>query len=199
MTLSCSEQLDTRTVIWCAGIEPNPLIGAWLLPVDDRGYILCERDLRVKGIEHVWAIGDCAVNLDREGSAYPATAQHAVQQAAHLARNLTAVLSGRDPRPCDIKSKGALAALGCRTGVAKVFGVKLAGFGAWFLWRTVYLLKMPGLARKTRIALDWTIDLVFSRDFVQLGVHRTPREPADAAPVAGAGHNGKVAPPSGGA
>lgn len=199
VTLSCSEQLDSRTVIWCAGIEPNPLIGAWPLPVDDRGYILCERDLRVKGIEHVWAIGDCAVNLDRDGSAYPATAQHAVQQAAHLAGNLAAVLSGRDPRPCNIKSRGALAALGCRTGVAKVFGFKLAGFGAWFLWRTVYLLKMPGLARKIRIALDWTIDLVFSRDYVQLGVHRTPREPADAAPTAGAGHNRKVAPPSGGA
>ncbi len=66
--------------------------------------------------------------------------------------------------------------------MAKVFGFKLAGFGAWFLWRTVYLLKMPGLARKIRIALDWTIDLAFSRDYVQLGVHRTPREPAEIAP-----------------
>ncbi len=182
VTLNSGEVLDAHTVIWCAGIEPNPLIGAWSLPVDDRGYILCERDLRVKGIEHAWAIGDGAVNIDSHGRAYPATAQHAVQQAAHLAGNLAAVLSGRDPRPCDIKSKGALAALGCRTGVAKVFGFKLAGFGAWFLWRTVYLLKMPGLARKIRIALDWTIDLVFSRDFVQLGVHRTPREPAEIAP-----------------
>ena len=66
-----------------------------------------------------------------------------------------------------------LAALGCRTGVAKVFGVKLSGFPAWFLWRTVYLLKMPGFARKVRVALDWTLDLLFRPDFVQLGVHRS--------------------------
>ncbi len=68
-------------------------------------------------------------------------------------------------------TRGSLAALGCRTGVAKVFGLKLSGFAAWWLWRTVYLLKMPGLSRKLRVALDWTIDLVFSRDYVQLGVH----------------------------
>ncbi len=74
-----------------------------------------------------------------------------------------------------------MAALGCRTGVAKVFGFKLAGFWAWWLWRTVYLLKMPGWARRVRIALDWTIDLVFSRDYVQLGVHRKTREPAEIA------------------
>lgn len=69
---------------------------------------------------------------------------------------------------------GSLTALGCRTGVARIFGVKLSGFLAWFLWRTVYLVKMPGFARKVRVALDWTLDLVFRRDFVQLGVHRAP-------------------------
>ena len=67
--------------------------------------------------------------------------------------------------------------------MAKVFGLNLAGFWAWWLWRTVYLLKMPGLARKVRIALDWTIDLVFSRDYVQLGIHRTAREPTKIAPT----------------
>jgi NADH dehydrogenase len=56
--------------------------------------------------------------------------------------------------------------------VAKLFGVKLSGFAAWFLWRTVYLMKMPGIARKVRVALDWTLELAFPRDFVQLGVHR---------------------------
>jgi NADH dehydrogenase len=131
-----------------------------------------DRDLRVQEFENVWAIGDCAINPDREGNGYPATAQHAVAQAGHLARNLAAVLSGAATKPCDIMTKGSLAALGCRTGVAKVFGLKLSGFAAWWLWRSVYLLKMPGLSRKLRVALDWTIDLVFSRDYVQLGVHR---------------------------
>jgi NADH dehydrogenase len=172
VTLSDGRTLAARTVIWCAGIEPSPLIGSLGLPVDQRGYILCERDLRVRGFDHVWSIGDCAVNLDRDGKAYPATAQHAVQQGRHLARNLAALLHGRPATPCDIVSQGSIAPLGCRTGVAKVFGVRVSGFWAWWLWRTVYLLKMPGLARKVRVALDWTIDLVFSRDYVGLGVHR---------------------------
>jgi NADH dehydrogenase len=82
------------------------------------------------------------------------------------------VLRGQPAVACDIRTRGALAALGCRTAVAKVFGVKLSGFPAWFLWRTVYLLKMPGWGRRLRVALDWTMDLVFSRDAVQLGLAR---------------------------
>ncbi len=176
--LRTGESLPASTVIWCAGIAPNPMIRKLAVPVDARGYILCERDLRVRGFENVWAIGDCAVNLGPDGAAYPATAQHAVREGAHLARNLTRVLSGQSALPFDYTSQGALAALGCRTGVAKVFGLKLSGFPAWFLWRTVYLLKMPGWWRKARVALDWTVDFFFPRDFVQLGVHRVgPKEP----------------------
>jgi len=172
VTLSSGQTLAAHTLIWCAGIEPNPLIKDLGLPVDDRGYIRCDRDLRVEGMQCVWAIGDGAVNCDSLGQAYPASAQHAVRQGVHLARNLAAVLRGAPAKPCDIKSKGAIAALGCRTGVAEVFGLQLSGFAAWWLWRTVYLMKMPTLARKVRVALDWTIDLIFSRDYVQLGVHR---------------------------
>ncbi len=170
--LTTGEHLASRTVIWCAGIAPSPLIAKLDVPVDGVGYILCERDLRVQGSESEWAIGDCAVNLDREGVPYPTTAQHATQQAKVLGKNLVRALRGQPTAACDITSKGALAALGCRTGVAKVFGVKLAGFPAWFLWRTVYLLKMPGWARRVRVAIDWTLDLVFRPDYVQLGIHR---------------------------
>ena len=169
--LSPNEWIDTHTVIWCAGIAAPPLLGDLNLPLDNRGYLVCDRDLRVSGHDKVWAIGDCAVNLDASGRPYPATAQHAVRQGAHLARNLARVLSGGSALPCDITSIGAVAALGCRTGVAKIFGMKLAGFPAWFLWRSVYLLKMPGFSRKLRIALDWAMDLVFKREYIQLGVH----------------------------
>jgi NADH dehydrogenase len=170
--LESGRRLDTHTVIWCAGIAPNPLIADLDVPVDGNGYILCDPDLRVRGRDNVWAIGDCAVNVDPEGKGYPATAQHAVRQGKHLARNLLRAASGKEAVPFVYNSLGALAALGCRTGVAKVLGLKLSGFAAWFLWRTVYLLKMPGFARKVRLALDWTLDLLFRRDFVQLGVHR---------------------------
>lgn len=178
--LSDGRELATETVIWCAGIAPSPLVERVDLPTDDRGYILCDRDLRVQGADNVWAIGDSAVNIDADGRPYPATAQHATRQGAHLAKNLVLVLRGRDTLPCDLENLGAIAALGCRTGVAKIFGIKLSGFPAWFMFRTVYLLKMPGLARKVRVALDWTIDLLFPKDTVQLGLTRARRGIQDA-------------------
>jgi len=171
------------TVIWCAGIAPNPLIRRLGLPVDPRGYLLCRRDLRIEGEENIWGIGDCAVNLDAAGQPYPATAQHALREGQFLARNLARVLQGASPLPCDIQSRGALAALGCRSAVARVFGIKLSGFPAWFLWRTYYLLRMPGLVRKIRVAVDWTLDLLFEPNYVQLGIHR-PAPGASSPPAA---------------
>ncbi|MHC4216831.1 MAG: NAD(P)/FAD-dependent oxidoreductase [Planctomycetota bacterium] len=177
LTLNDGRTLDAHTVIWCAGIDQNPVVRDWSLPADDLGYTLCERDLRVKGMEIVWSIGDGAFNIDANGRNYPATAQHALQQGRHLARNLIAALRHRPTKPCDIRSKGALAALGCRTGVARVYGIKLSGFAAWWLWRSVYLMKMPSIARKARVTLDWTVDMLFRRDYVQLGIHRPPDRP----------------------
>jgi len=82
------------------------------------------------------------------------------------------VIGGKETKPCNISARGALAPLGCRTAVAMVFGIKLSGFPAWFLWRTIYLLNMPGWAKRMRVASDWTMDLLFKRDYVQLGVHK---------------------------
>jgi NADH dehydrogenase len=174
VVLADGARLPTHTVIWCAGIAPNPLVKSLKVPLDQRGYIECERDLRIKGFENVWAIGDLAINLNDDGSVQPATAQHATRQGAFVARNIASVLAGKSTQPCHIKSQGMLAAIGCRTAVANVFGIPIAGFMAWWMWRTVYLMKMPGLGRKVRVALDWTIDLFFKRDYVQLGVHRLP-------------------------
>ena len=174
--LSSGETLQSRTVIWCAGIAPAPIVTKLPFAKDRNGYILTNRDLRVPELDNIWAIGDCAVNPGPDGQAYPATAQHAVRQAAHAAADIARVLQGRSTRPCDIASSGSLAALGCRTGVARVFGLKLSGFPAWWLWRTVYLFKMPGLARKVRVALDWTVDCLFPHDYVQLGVRPLVRQ-----------------------
>lgn len=163
--------LPTHTVIWCAGIAPSPLVEPLDVPKDG-GWVKCEPDLRVEGRENVWAVGDVAVNPDPDGRPYPPTAQHAVREGSALAENLLRVVRGEQARPFVYASQGSLAPLGCRTAVAKVMGVKLSGFPAWFLWRTVYLLKIPGLARKARVAADWTLDLLFERDYVQTGVHR---------------------------
>lgn len=171
--------IGARTCIWAAGIQPTPLTAELALPTDRRGYLLCDTHMRVEGCERVWAIGDCAINPDPDGRPYPATAQHASQMANALAKNIARKLSDRPTRPFVYKTRGTLAALGCRTAVAKVFGLKLSGFIAWWLWRTVYLMKMPGWGRRFRIALEWTADLFFRRDYVQLGVHRTRGTGAD--------------------
>ena len=174
VTLASGPRIAAHTAIWCAGIAAPPSLKNMGLPLDERGYIVCERDCRVKGHDNVWGIGDAAVNPGPDGKGYPATAQHGVREGTHCARNIAAVLAGRPTTPCDIRSQGSLAALGCRTGVAEVFGVRLSGFWAWWLWRTVYLMKMPGFGRKVRVAMDWTLDLFGRADPVQLGLHRGP-------------------------
>ncbi|MFN0152554.1 MAG: NAD(P)/FAD-dependent oxidoreductase [bacterium] len=181
--LDDGESLAAHTVIWCAGIAPNPLLARLGLPCDRLGYVLCDRELRVQGHSHVWAIGDCAVNIDAAGKPYPATAQHAIAQGKHVAANITRAVRGGSPRQFDYTSRGSTAAFGCRTGVASVFGVKISGFAAWFVWRTLYLAKMPGLGRKVRVAIDWALELIFPRDYVQLGVHTVGSKRTDA-PIA---------------
>jgi NADH dehydrogenase len=170
VVLKDGRSIPTYTVVWCAGIAPSPVITSSGLPTDDRGYIHCERDLRVRGFENVWAIGDCAVNLGQDGQPYPATAQHAVREGVHLAKNLIRAIDGKVPLSCNIRGKGSLAALGHLSGVANVMGFKFAGVSAWLLWRSVYLMKMPGLSRRARVAMDWALNMLFKRDFVQLGI-----------------------------
>jgi NADH dehydrogenase len=103
----------------------------------------------------------------RTGKPHPPTAQHAIREARTAARNIVATMRGGSTEPFDFKTIGQLAAIGRRTGVARVFGVNFSGFVAWWLWRTIYLSKLPRLEKKLRVALDWTLDLVFSKDFVQ--------------------------------
>jgi len=170
--LSNGRRVGAGTVVWCAGIAPPSFLDANALPRDEQGYLRCDPTLAVEGTDGVWAIGDCARNPGPDGEAYPATAQHAVQQGKDVARNVARVIWGEAPVAHEYRAVGTLAALGCRTGVARVLGVKLSGFPAWFLWRTVYLAKMPGWARRLRVALDWTLSLVFRRDPVSLGIHR---------------------------
>jgi NADH dehydrogenase len=191
VVLRGGQVLRTRTVIWCAGIAPNPVLQAMRhdgepLP-NDHGWILCERDGRVKGQAAVWGVGDCAVNPDPAGKGYPATAQSAIGEARGVADNVARVLRGEATQPVEVKDRGSLAAFGRFDAVAKVMGFKFTGFIAWFLWRTVYLMKMPGIGRKIRVAADWTLELVTRRDYVELGLGRPPAARRDAKePVPGA-------------
>ena len=108
------------------------------------------------------------------GQFYPPTAQHAIRQAAVLANNIVAAMRG--PSPSAVQVQDHRPAGNHRTAPrrAEIFGWQFSGYLAWLLWRTIYLSKLPGLQKKARVALDWTLDLIFSKDLVQLPTLRSP-------------------------
>jgi NADH:quinone reductase (non-electrogenic) len=165
--LSSGMTVAARTLVWTAGTSPHPLVGA--LPCrTDRGRICVNEFLEVPGWQGVWALGDCAlVPNPGTGGFHPPTAQHALRQGTLVARNVVAALRGGRQRAFVFGGLGQLAAIGHRTGVARILGVNFSGFVAWWLWRTIYLAKLPRLEKKIRVALSWTLDLLFKKDFVQ--------------------------------
>ena len=180
--LSEGQRFGAETVVWTAGVKPAPLARESGLPVDEAGRLMVEPTLEVRGAEGAWGAGDAAAVPDLvRGGLNPPSAQHALRQARRLASNLAARLEGQEPRPFSYKSKGGLASLGHYRGIADPLGVKLRGFPAWFLHRTYHLLYMPTLQRKVRIAMDWTVALLFPRDVAQLGSLERPREPFERA------------------
>lgn len=167
VTLSDGTLIPTANLVWTAGTAPNPLL-APLSCNKERGRIVVDEFLRVPDWPGVWALGDCACVPDRAtGGVFPPTAQHASRQGKVLARNIAAAVRGGRPRPFAFRTLGQLAAIGRRTGVANILGINFSGFIAWWLWRTIYLLKLPRFERKLRVALDWTLDLLFTKDLVQ--------------------------------
>lgn len=172
--LADGRHIASRLIVWTAGTSPHPLLHE--LPCRlDKGRIEVADTLAVEGWPGVWALGDCAVVPNpRTGKPHPPTAQHALRQARTAARNVVATLAARPLERFDFTTIGQLAAIGRRTGVARVLGMNFSGFFAWWLWRTIYLGKLPRLEKKIRVALDWTLDLVFNKDFVQFQAERAP-------------------------
>jgi NADH dehydrogenase len=182
VTLSSGERFAADTLVWTAGVRPSPAVAHMGLPVDERGRIDVDEFLRVRGMVGVWAAGDCAAVPDLvSGGLAPPTAQHALRQAKRLARNVAAAVRGRPLAAYRHRSLGGLASLGLYKGVARVLGIRLRGFPAWFLHRSYHVLRVPTANRKARILADWTVALFFRRDVVQLGSLRTPRAPIEEA------------------
>ncbi len=94
-----------------------------------------------------------------------------LRQARALAAVIEAELTGREKQPFRFKLLGEMVPLSRRTAVADLRGIKLVGFPAWFMWKTVYMLKLPTLASRLRVVLDWTVELFFERDVSELAVH----------------------------
>jgi NADH dehydrogenase len=159
--------LTARTLIWTAGTMPNPLLGRLPCPTE-RGRVKVTAELAVPDWPGVWALGDCALVPDLStGRFCPPTAQHALRQGKVVAQNIIAFARGGLFRKFNFKTIGQLATIGHRAGVASVFGINISGFLAWWMWRTIYLSKLPRFEKKLRVALDWTLDLLFSKDLCQ--------------------------------
>jgi NADH:ubiquinone reductase (H+-translocating) len=165
--VSDGEKIVSSTLVWTAGVSPNPILDLVSCP-KERGRIKVNATLEVEGIDGVWALGDCALVPDPATGKYcPPTAQHASREGKVVAQNIMATVYGTPKKPFSFKTLGALAAIGRRTGVARILGVNFSGFLAWFLWRGIYWSKLPRIEKKVRVAIDWLLDVLFTKDFVQ--------------------------------
>lgn len=172
LELQSGRRIETRTIVWSAGVRPRSLAGSSELPQGKHGTIAANADMSVPGHPGVWALGDCASIPDGNGGYYPPTAQHAIREGPVLADNIVATLRGQRTKPFRYNALGMMASLGARKAVAQLPGDRvLTGFPAWFLWRSYYLSRLPGLDRKLRVAFDWTLELLFPRDISELRVY----------------------------
>ena len=176
--LSDGQTFAADTLVWTAGVKPAPIAASAGLPLSEHGRVSVDDHLRVIGVADAWAAGDIAAVPDRTtGGLAPPTAQHAIREGRQLGRNLTALILGGELRPFEWRNVGGVCSLGRYKGVANVMGVKVKGFAGWLLHRSYHLWAMPTMGRRVRIALDWTIALLFPRDVAQLGSFEHPREP----------------------
>jgi NADH:ubiquinone reductase (H+-translocating) len=168
VTLSDGTSIPARTLIWTAGVKPSPVIAS--LPCEkERGRLLVSEYLAVTGVPGLWAAGDCAaVPIVNTENFHPPTAQHGLREGVTVAKNIEATILDRPLKPFRFKMLGQLASIGHHTGVAMVFGIKFSGFIAWCFWRSVYLMKLPRLAKKLRVIGSWTLDLLFGQEIEQM-------------------------------
>jgi NADH dehydrogenase len=155
--------IATRSILWCAGVKPSPLLSACGLPLDKSGRVPVDEFLRVAGYENLFVLGDSALCLGSDGKPLPPLGQVAFQQGDHMAGNLARLLCGEPLEPFKYFNFGALVSVGEHYAAVDLLGIKLTGFIGWFVWRTLYLAKMIGVSTKIRIMVDWTLDLFIER------------------------------------
>ena len=191
VVLSNALEFDAETIVWTAGVRPNPVLRNSDLPLDASGRVICLPTLQIaddagRVVPDAWAAGDCAAvpDLYHPGELCPPNAQHALREGKHLGDNLARILRSAEPTVYKHKNIGAVASLGMYKGVAQMFGrIKVRGFLAWVLHRTYHVFAMPTFNRKVRIMADWTSSLLFRREVVALGSLHDPRAEFRAASV----------------
>jgi NADH:ubiquinone reductase (H+-translocating) len=162
--LNNGKMLPGATVVCTIGTSISPLVQHLDVP-KERGRIRTAPEMRIEGQTNAWAIGDCALIInafDNKPSA--PTGQFAERQGRQAALNLVRILKGEPTKSFRFKALGQLCSIGGYSAVAEMFGMRVSGFLAWFLWRGVYLFKLPTWSRRFKVALDWGWDLLFPRD-----------------------------------
>lgn len=162
--LNDGRMLSGGTIVCTIGTATSPLV-QYLDAPKERGRILTQPDTRIQGHTNAWALGDCALIINAyDNKPSLTTGQFAERQGHQAALNLVRVFKGQPTRPFRFKALGELCSIGGYQAVAELFGMHISGFLAWFLWRSVYLFKLPTWSRRFKVALDWTWDLLFPRD-----------------------------------
>ena len=166
--LDDGREIETENVIWTAGNRASSKVEDLDLPQQGEKGIEADEYMRVKGYENVWAIGDCAANVDKDGEPVPPNAQAASQEGQALARNILATIDGEELTPFEYEPMGQLVELGSQFAVNEVMGVKFKGLPAALFWRATYLFKLEMPENRARIAADWLLDLFFHPSVTQI-------------------------------
>jgi NADH:ubiquinone reductase (H+-translocating) len=162
--LDDGRMLSGGTTVCTIGTTPSPLV-QYLDAPKERGRILTQPDMRIQGRTNAWALGDCAIIINAyDNKPSLTTGQFAERHGRQAALNLVRVFKGEPTRPFRFRALGELCSIGGYQAVAEMFGMRISGFLAWFLWRSVYLFKLPTWSRRFKVALDWSWDLLFPRD-----------------------------------
>jgi NADH:quinone reductase (non-electrogenic) len=183
--LSDGTEFDSDTIVWTAGVKANPVLVGSDLPLDERGRVRATATLRVDGVPDAWTAGDNAavpdlsrIAEDPDALCGP-NAQHAVRQAKQLAKNIVAVLRGREPKPYEHANVGSVASLGLHKGVADVYHLKVKGFPAWAMHRGYHVARVPTFNRKFRVVADWLLSGLLRREVISMGQINNPRAEFD--------------------
>jgi NADH dehydrogenase len=165
--LADGTRIAAKTVVWTAGVTANPLVARFGLPADHRGRIRVDETLRVEGTKHVWALGDCTAvpNAAYDGALDPPTCQHALRQARRLAKNIKG-----SPQPYGYRTRGQMATLGSRHGIAVLGKLRVRGLPGWIVARGYHLLQLPFASRRARVLADWCSAALFRRDVAELSL-----------------------------
>lgn len=157
VVLSSGQTIKAETVIWVSGVIASPMGGVPESSIGRGGRILTDRYNKVKGMEHVYAIGDqCLVEGDEDyPNGHPQLAQVAIQQAELLAKNILRMERGEDIKPFVYRNLGTMATIGRKKAVAEIWKARFGGFSAWLLWLVVHLRSILGVKNKTVVFLNW--------------------------------------------